>query len=246
MLSDGAAALYGPDWATAADPILRVPVPEASRDRITQLFYWIARIGIDAGDRALALAALTLADRHAPGTDWPERILLVWMQLAVIDRDQFLVDALTKRVTEASRAAGREDFARLAEFYRATSHAVIVPTWDEVDVMELVRAARAAMAYAVPGSSIDGGFIQGELASFLIQTGNLGAGIAAVREAEMDETMRRGGLTGPEAEAHAVRMRKLAELHLFAAHELDSRRPGATCFDEASGRGCVIVAGPRK
>ena len=246
MLEEGAASLYGPDWATAADPALRVPVPEASRDRITQLFYWISRIGIDADERPLALAALTLADRHAAGTDWPDTILLVWMQLAVMDGDHLLVDALTKRVTDRSRAEGREDFARLAEFYRATSHASIMATWAEVDIVAIVQAARAAMEHAVPGSSIDGGFIQGELASFLIQSGNLGAGLAAVREAVTDETMRRAGTSGPEAAAHAARMRKLAELHLFAAHQLDSRRPGATCFDASSGRGCVIVVNVRK
>ena len=118
---------------------------------------------------------------------------------------------------------------------------LILATWDEVDVQAIVRAARSALDYAVPGSSIDGGFIQGELASFLIRTGNIGAGLMAVREARMDEMMKRADTTGPAAEAHAARMRQLAELHLFALHTLDSRRPGATCFDAASGRGCVIV-----
>jgi hypothetical protein len=51
--------------------------------------------------------------------------------------------------------------------------------------------------------------------------------------------MRRAGTTGPEAVAHTKRMRMLAELHLFAAHGLDSRGPDAFCFEEA-GRGCVI------
>ena len=246
MLGEGVAGLYGADWAVrdAAQPV--VPVPGASRDRITQLFYWLARTGIDSGDRALAVAALRQAERYAVGTEWQGIILLVRMQLAVMEGDVAAVDALTGQAAAAARAAGDEDFARLAAFYRATSHAAMVPGWDEVDVLELVQTARAAMDHAVPGSSIDGGFVQGELASFLIQTGNLGAGLAAVREAEMDETLQRGGLTGPEAEAHASRMRRLAELHLFAAHELDSRRPGATCFDAATGRGCVIVLDTRK
>ena len=246
MLGEGVAGLYGADWAVRDAAQSVVPVPGASRDRITQLFYWLARTGIDSGDRALAVAALRQAERYAVGTEWQGIILLVRMQLAVMEGDVAAVDALTGQAAAAARAAGDEDFARLAAFYRATSHAAMVPGWDEVDVLELVQTARAAMDHAVPGSSIDGGFVQGELASFLIQTGNLGAGLAAVREAEMDETIQRGGLTGPEAEAHASRMRRLAELHLFAAHELDSRRPGATCFDAATGRGCVIVLDTRK
>ena len=221
MLAEGVAGLYGADWARHAAAQPAVQVPEASRDRITQLFYWLARSGIDSGDRALAVAALLPAERYGAGTEWQGIILLVRMQLAVMDGDVAAVDALTGQAAAAARAAGDEDFARLAEFYRATSHASMVPGWDEVDVRDLVQTARAAMAHAVPGSAIDGGFVRGQLASLLIQTGS-------------------------EALAHASRMRSLAELHLFAAHALDSRRPGATCFDAASGRGCVIVVNPRK
>ncbi len=246
MLAVGVEGLFGPDWATRPDPQPVAPVSEVSRARVVELFYWSARVALDDADRSLTEAALTMADRYAPGTVWPDTILLIWMQLAVMDGDHARVDALTDRVARSSRAAGDEDFARLAEFYRATSHAAIVPNWDEVDVPSLVQAARRAAEYAGPGSSIDGGFVQGELARFLVNTGNIGAGLVAVREAGMDERMRRAGGTGPEAEAHAVRMRKLATLHLFALHALDSRSPEATCFDEGSGRGCVIVFNPRK
>ena len=58
--------------------------------------------------------------------------------------------------------------------------------------------------------------------------------------------MRRGSQTGPEAAAHATRMRSLAEMHLYAAHALDSRRPEAVCFDKDDGRGCVIFVMPRE
>ena len=246
VLLAGAETLFGPDWFRKADPQPLVPVPDAARERITQLFYWLARTAIDGGDRALAEAALPLAERYAPDSDWQGTVLFGWMQLAVVDGDRARVDRLIDRVVTAARADNREDFARLAEFYRATSHASIMPTWDAVDVVELVRTARAALDYAVPGSSVDGGFVEGELASFLVQTGNLGMGIEASRAAIMEEMMRRGSQTGPEAAAHATRMRSLAEMHLYAAHALDSRRPEAVCFDKDDGRGCVIFVMPRE
>jgi tetratricopeptide (TPR) repeat protein len=243
MLAEGAAALYGEGWSTRPDPQPVTAVPETSRDRIAALFYWLARVALDDEDRPLTEAALRLADVYAPGTDWPDTILLIWMQLAVRDQDHARVDAIADRVMQSSRAGGQEDFARLADFYRATAHASIVPSWDQVDVVALLRATRAALHYATPGSSIDAGHVQGELASFLINTGNLGLGLAYSRGAVMEEVTRRAGDTGPQAEAHAARMRKLAEMHLAAAHALDSRRPDAFCFDEA-GRGCVIWTHP--
>jgi hypothetical protein len=235
-LDEGAAALLAPGWQAGGPPVWQVEVPQPSRARLTELFFWRARAAIAAGEDGVALAALALAEGLNDRADWRVTLLLPQVQVAQRRGDEAGADAILARAGAAAEARGDADMALLVAFYRAANQAAMAPTWEAVDAPRLIAVARAAAQAGARGDSvIDPAFVLTEAAAGLPAALMPAEVLALTREA--------AALSPPGAPATAAaraQLRKRAEAHLAAAHALDAARPGAICPDEP-GRGCALI-----
>lgn len=235
-LDEGAAALLAPGWQAGGAPQWRVEVPQGSRNRLTELFYWRARAAVESGDGALALAALALAEALNDRPDWRVTLLLPQVQVAQAQGDEAAADAVLARAGAAAAARGDGDMVLLLAFYRAANQAAMAPTWEAVDAPRLIASARAAAEAGAKGDSvIDPAFVLTEAAAGLP---------AATLPAEVLALARQAAASAPPGlpatAAARAQARKRADAHLAAAHALDAARPGAVCPEEP-GRGCALI-----
>ncbi|MFN4159092.1 MAG: hypothetical protein ACK4GO_11895 [Gemmobacter sp.] len=232
-LDEGAARVLAPGWQVGGDPVWRYPLPDASRARMTELFYWRARAALSEGDAATATSALTLAEMVNRAADWRITLLLPRVQLAQAAGDAAAADALLDQARAQAEARGEADHAALMTFYRATNQAAMAATWDAVDLPRLRDATARALAAATPGGVIDTTFLRTEAAEYLLLAGAAEGALDLVQGIAPEAGPTPGDLT------RAAR-RRSAEILIAAAHALASRDPAAICPD-VPGMGCALV-----
>jgi hypothetical protein len=236
-LSDGVAAMLEPGWQEGA-PVWRRPPPSEAktRERLTELFFWLARGAIDEGEPDQAEAALRLAETLNDRPDWRGTLLLPQVQIAQARGDEAGADALLAQAETEAEGRGDTSFAALMRFYRAANQAAMAPTWDAVDIPRLLRVTEATLAAAEPGNTaIAPDFVRREAAGFLTGAGAHHEALALLRGATTDTPAR--------TDQQRRDRRRRAEIHIGAAHAIASGVEGSSCPD-VDGMGCVILTIP--
>jgi len=235
-LAEGVAAVLEPGWQEGA-PVWRFdPFQDpTTRARLTELFFWLARSVLDAERPDEASAALRIAETLNEKAEWRGTLLLPQVQIAQARGDEAAADALLAVAETDAEARGDSGFAALVRFFRATNQAAMAPTWEAVDVQRLLRVTEATLAAAAAANTaISPDFVRKEAAGFLAGAGAHQEALNLLRGADV--------LAPARTDQQRRDRRRLAEIHIGAAHAIASDMAEAFCPAEVPGMGCVVYA----
>lgn len=243
LMRDAAATVAPEGWDTPRAGLATLAIdPGLDRQALAELFFWLARAGLDTDALWIVPAALDRATALDDGSIGPLAIVLTraaWHD-ALFEPDK--AEAVLLVAAEAAEAEGLVDQAMLARYHIALRR--YAATGAEPEAAALIDLTRRMVAAGRPNSFYDPLHIQTETAGMLAGSDHAVAALEFARAAltgRMVEVSQSRDSALGQAGARA-QVRGLAETLLWAAHALDSQGPGADCSRDASaGRGCVIL-----
>ena len=243
LMRDAATSVAPEGWDEPQARLEMLSVdPGPDRQALAELFFWLARAGLDTEALWIVPAALDRADALDDGTIGALPIVLtraVWHD-ALFEPEK--AEALLTAAAEAAEAAGQDDQALLARYHVAMR--LYAATGAKPDAAALIDLTRRMAEKGEAGSYYDPLHLQGETAAILVGSDHPEPTLEFARAALAGRVSELGasGDTALGRQGARTQMRGLAETLLWAAHELDSQSPGADCSrDAAAGRGCVIL-----
>ena len=215
--------------------------PGAERQALAELFFWLARAGLDTDALWIVPAALDQTRALDDGSIGALAISLTragWYD--ALFEPKLADEEITAAATTAE-ATGHGDRALLARHYLALRR--YAATGADPEATILIDLTRRMAAEGGPGTFYDPLHVQTETAGMLAGSKHGAAALEFARAALAGRLAMLGGSRDSALgqEGARTRVRGLAETLLWAAHALDSQGAGADCSrDEAAGRGCVI------
>lgn len=216
--------------------------PGAERQALAELFFWLARAGLDTNALWLVPGAL---DRTVALDDGSIGALSIVLTRAAWHDALFeprLAEYALVAAAAAAEAAGQSDQALLARYHVALrSYAA---TGAEPEAAALIDLTRRMAAEGRLGSFYDPLHVQAETAGMLVGSDHAAAALEFARSALSGRVAELGESRDSAfgREGARAQVRGLAEALLWAAHALDSESADADCSrDAAAGHGCVIL-----
>lgn len=219
--------------------------PGAERQALAELFFWLARTGLDTDALWIVPAALNQTAVLDDGSIGALAISLTragWHD-ALFEPEK--AEAEIAAAAATAEQAGHADQALLARHHLALRR--YAATGAEPEAASLIALTRRMAAEGGPGSFYDPLHVQAETAGMLAGTEHAAAVLEFARAALAERMARLGDSRDSTLGQEGARMqvRGVAETLMWAAHALDSEGASADCSrDAAAGRGCVILHRP--
>lgn len=242
-LMRAAAATVAPGgWDEPRAGLAKLTVdPGTERQALAELFFWLARAGLETDALWIVPAALDQAAALDDGNIGALAISLtraVWHEAL---SEPTLAEAEMTAAAAAAEKAGHKDQALLARHHLALRR--YAASGADQDAAFLIDLTRRMAAEGGPGTFYDPLHVQAETAGMLAGSKYAAAVLEFARASLAGRVVMLGDShdSALGQEGARTRVRGLAETLLWAAHAMDSQGAGADCSrDEAAGRGCVI------
>jgi hypothetical protein len=239
-----AAATVAPEgWdEPRAGPVRLLIDPGPERQALAELFFWLARSGLDTDALWIVPAALNQTAALDDGRIGALGISLTRASWHDALSEPRQAEAEISAAAAAAEKAGHGDQALLARHHLALRR--YAATGADPEAAVLIDLTRRMAAEGGPGSIYDPLHVQAETAGMLAGSKHAAAALDFARASLAGRVAMLGDSRDSALGQEGARsqVRGLAETLLWAAHALDSQRAGADCSrDEAAGRGCVIT-----
>ena len=227
-----AAQLLVPGWPDA--------VLEASDEpRGWEVFFWLARAALDAGQPDLARQALAMTEAFPAIPSNRRSVQLQRVELEVRSGNPAAGEAIL--LAEIAKSADAPADAALARFYLARLRADMAPDWASVDAGAIMAATEQAMLFSDQSDMPTREFYMGEAALYLVHTDLVDTGIDYARRAlraDLGADLAGSALQAGTDQGH---LRALAGMFLTGSNRRVVQDARAVCPGDFDGQGCVVI-----
>ena len=227
-------------WENAPESPLRVE-PMGEAQAVTELFFWLARAGLDTENFWIVLPALQMAERLDDGQLGILPISYARATLFEVLYDAASAEAEFARAVSLAEAGGKAEEILLSRYYLALRR--YANTGEDSEAEALIALTREMAQMGSATTFYDPVHVQSETAVALLESRYsqealdfARAALAAKLAGISASTDTKIGQDGQRAQT-----RRLVETLLQTAHLQDSRKPTADCSRPSDqGFGCVI------
>lgn len=242
MLRRAAGLVAGKGWEDQSPPKLAID-PAGDAARLSSLFFWLARTGLEADALWLVLPALNIAESldFDGGTRLP--ILYVRANFHIALSEPKRAEAVFAEAVAVGKTQGKPKDALLAEYYLAVHRFLYADVPGNDLTQTLIDLTHRVVAEA--DDLVDPAHVQAETAQALMETGRDAEALAFSRAA-LALRLKRASDSADTAlgqDGQRKTTRKLVEFLLRSAHATDSGSPEAICPDDPA-RGCAVFYRP--
>lgn len=243
VMKRAADAVAGDDWANQRAPRLQLD-PGTEQQAIAELFFWLARAGLEEDWLWLVLPALAMAEQLDDGSLGALPIAFARSALHDTLSDPAEAEAELAKAVDVARAKGDPEAVLLARYYLALHR--FSTTGADAEAEALITLTRQMITDTPAQTFYDPLHILSETAQILLETRFTAEALDFSRRALAGRLAEISGSTDTRLGQDGQRgqTRRLVEAFLQSAHQVDSETGQADCSRPADqGLGCIIIYG---